>query len=138
MVTDLPGKKSQDITVILCLVDLQHRLHCGLHVVWDWTENRQKDTPEFKTYMQLVHRLLRLDHVRRLPDSVEDVHRKGASLHCQNSTRVLVGVPGFVQVEEVMEFLQMKLILRLVREHQCVISNGNFLSIKKGHNVLLP
>lgn len=51
MVTDLPGKKSQDITVILCLVDLQHRLHCGLHVVWDWTENRQKDTPEFKTYM---------------------------------------------------------------------------------------
>ncbi len=58
--------------------------------------------------MQIMHHFLRSDHVFLLPDSVEDVHWKGASLHRQNSTRVLVGIPGLVQVEEVMEFLQMK------------------------------
>ncbi len=67
--------------------------------------------------MQIIHPIfLRLDSVCRLPDSVEDVHWKGASLHCQNSTRVLVGIPGLVQVEEVVEFLQMKVILQLVKQ----------------------
>jgi len=43
-----------------------------------------------------------------LPDGVEDVHGEGASLHGQDPTRVLVGVAGLVQVEEVVEFLQIK------------------------------
>lgn len=45
-----------------------------------------------------------------LPDSVEDIYRKGASLYCQNSTCVLFWVSGLVQVEEVIEFLEMKII----------------------------
>ena len=39
--TNLPGKKSQDVSIILRLMDLQHRLHCGLHIVWDRTEEEQ-------------------------------------------------------------------------------------------------
>lgn len=60
-----------------------------------------------------MHHFLKLDYICRLPDSVEDVHWKGASLHCQNATRVLVRIPGLVQVEEVVEFLQMTVILQL-------------------------
>lgn len=41
-----------------------------------------------------------------LPDGVEDVHWEGAALHCQDATRVLVGVSGLILVEEVVEFLQ--------------------------------
>lgn len=54
MTTDLPGKESQDITVILCLVDLQHCLHCGFHIVWDWAVNKS-DTSHFKTSKQKLH-----------------------------------------------------------------------------------
>lgn len=50
----------------------------------------------------------------RLPDSVEDVHRKRASLHCQNSTGVLAGVSGFIQVEKIVKFLPIKINLELV------------------------
>lgn len=52
--------------------------------------------------------------IRRLPDSVEDVHRKRASLHCQNSTCVLAGVSRFIQVEKIVKFLQIKINLELV------------------------
>lgn len=50
----------------------------------------------------------------KLPDSVEDVHRKRASLHCQNSTRVLAGVSGFIQVEKIVKFLPRRINLELV------------------------
>ena len=40
-----------------------------------------------------------------LPDSVENIHREGASLHCQNPTSVFAGIIGLVQVEELLEFL---------------------------------
>lgn len=109
--TDLPGKKHQDVPIILRFVDLQHRLHSGLHIVRDWTEGKTKR--QVRVYIHLVR--LRLDHVCPLPDGVEDIHRESASFHCQNSTRVLAGVPRFIQVEEVMEFLQVEMILQLVR-----------------------
>lgn len=50
----------------------------------------------------------------RVPDSVEDVHRKRPSLHRQNPTRVLAGVSGFIQVEEIMKFLLIMIISELL------------------------
>ncbi len=43
MGTNLPSKKSKDISVILRLMDFQHRLHCGLHIVRDGTESKQQN-----------------------------------------------------------------------------------------------
>lgn len=64
-----------------------------------------------------------------LPDSVEDVHRKRASLHRQNPTRVLAGVSGFIQVEEIMKFLLIMIILvSLVKNNVLIV---NFCSIKR-------
>lgn len=48
MATDLSSKKSQDISVILRLMDLKHRLHSGLHVVWNRTENNKKTLQSWK------------------------------------------------------------------------------------------
>lgn len=50
-----------------------------------------------------------------VPDGVEYVHWKSSSLHCQNSTCVLGRIPGLIQVEEVVEFLQIKEILQPVK-----------------------
>lgn len=37
--SDLPGEKCQDVSVFICFMNLHNCLHCGLHIVWDRTEN---------------------------------------------------------------------------------------------------
>lgn len=37
--SDLPGEKCQDVSVFIRFMKLYNCLHCGLHIVWDRTEN---------------------------------------------------------------------------------------------------
>lgn len=120
MAANLPSEKSQDISIILSLVNLEHSLHRSFHIIWDRTESKpnipqEKNNNNKKEYAKITDYLLSLDSVCCLPDGVEDIHRVRASLYCQNSTGVFARIAGLIQVEEVMEFLHIIFIFQLIK-----------------------
>lgn len=52
MAANLPSEKSQDISIILSLVNLEHSLHRSFHIIWDRTESKPNIPQEKKQQQQ--------------------------------------------------------------------------------------